>query len=97
MSNRNIELGHFLKVMLIVLLLLAVWHTTTHDLDISNDLSGHTECQVCRLNHVPVDDLPLLTWLVSPLLIIFIFNISTHQCTTHSYHYTLGARAPPLY
>jgi len=97
MSKRHIKSNHWLRIMLIALLLLTIWHTATHDLDISNDLSEHTECQVCRLNHVPVDNLALPTLLVPSVLISLLFSISIIQGTAQSYRYTPGARAPPLF
>jgi len=95
-SSQNSHTSHLLRIMLVVLLMIAAWHVASHELDHLNNFSEHTECQVCRLNHVPLADLPLLAWALSLFLIRFLLAIPAIQRTTQAYHYTLGARAPPL-
>ena len=92
-SSQHSDTSHLLRIMLVVLLVFANWHVATHELD---DLSDHSQCQVCRLSHVPLADLPVFSWVLSLLLIRFLLAIPAIQSTTQSYRYTLGARAPPL-
>lgn len=80
-------------MLLVVALMFAAWHVASHDVDIASD---HEECQACRLNHVPITDLPVLSLLVSLLLASLILVIPAFQRPTQAYRYTLGARAPPL-
>lgn len=96
-SSQHSDTSHLLRIMLVALLMFAAWHVASHDLDISNDANNHTECQACRLNHVPLADLPVLSWALSLFLISFLLAIPAIQHTTQSYRYTLGARAPPLF
>jgi len=95
-SSQRSDFNHLLRIMLVVLLTFAAWHVASHELDLSSNVSGHAECQVCRLNHVPLADLPVLVWASSLFLISFLLAIPASQRTTQSYRYTLGARAPPL-
>jgi len=83
--------------MLLVTLLFAAWHVASHEIDASNDVSGHKECQVCRLSHVPIVDLPMLTLVVPLLIVSLVLAFPKLKRPTQSYRYTLGARAPPLY
>jgi len=96
-SSQHSDTSHLLRIALVVLLLLAAWHVASHELDHLSNISDHTECQVCRLNHVPLADLPVLSWALSLFLIRFLLATPAIQRTTQSYRYTLGARAPPLF
>ena len=92
-SNRQARLDRFLRIVLMVTLLFAAWHVASHGVDIA---SGHEQCQVCRLSHVPIADLPVFAWLVPLILLSLVLIILTLQQPTQPYRYTLGARAPPL-
>lgn len=95
-SSQRSATNHLLRIVLVVLLVLAAWHVATHELDHSGS-SGDTECQVCRLNHVPFADFPVFAWALSLFLACFLSVTPITQRTIQSYRYTLGARAPPLF
>lgn len=95
-THKRSDFNHLLRIMLVVLLMFSAWHVASHDLDLFSDVSDHSECQVCRLSHVPLADLPVFAWALSLLLIRFLLAIPAIQRTTQSHRYTLGARAPPL-
>ena len=90
------DFNHLLRIVLVVLLMFSAWHVASHDLDIFSDVSEHSECQVCRLSHVPLADFPVFAWALSLFSIRFLLAIPAIQRTTQSYRHTLGARAPPL-
>ncbi len=91
-SNQQTYLNHLLKIILVVALVFAVWHVASHDVS-----SGHEECQVCRLNHVPIADLPVPAWIIPLFIASLLLVFLTLQRPIQSYRYTLGARAPPLF
>ena len=93
--NQQSTPDRLLRMVLTAALIFAVWHVTSHDIGTSNDVSDHT-CQMCRLNHVPVADLPVFSWIVPLFVINLLFVTPVVQRSTQSYRYTLGARAPPL-
>jgi len=84
-------------MVLLVALVFAAWHVASHDIDTSGDIGSHEECQLCRLNHVSITDLPILTWIVPLLIVSLVLIVPVLQRATQSYRYTLGARAPPLF
>lgn len=96
-SSQQTRLDYLLRIMLTVVLVFAAWHVATHDIDISSDLNIDEHCQICRLNHVPIADLPILAWIASILLLSLVRLVPTHQRSIVSYRNTLGARAPPLF
>lgn len=96
-SNRQTGLDRLLRIVLVAVLVFAAWHVSSHDLDTLSDISSHTECQVCRLNHVPIADLPILIWIMPLFIISLALVIPALQRPTQSFRYTLGARAPPLF
>jgi hypothetical protein len=95
--HRCTEESCLIRLALVFALAFATWHVASHGLDTSSDADGHAECQVCRLSHVPIADLPVLTWIVLLFKISLVFVIPALQRTTQSYRYSLGARAPPLF
>ena len=94
--NQQSSRDRLLRMVLTTALVFAVWHVASHDIGTSNDVSDHA-CQVCRLNHVPVADLPVFSWVVPLFIINLVFVIPAFQRPTQSYRYALGARAPPLF
>ena len=78
-------------------MLVAAWHVASHEIDASGEDSNHEECQVCRLGHVPIADLPSFTWFAPLLLLSLILSISTVARAAQSHRHILGARAPPLF
>ncbi len=86
-----------LTLMVLAALVFAIWHVSLHDLDVASDANGHGECQVCRLNHVPVTDLPVSSWIVPLFVISLLLIVPVFQRPTQSYRYRLRARAPPLF
>ncbi len=95
-SRQRSDFNHLLRIMLMVLLMFAAWHVASHDLDLLGNISDHTECQVCRLNNVPLAGLSVLAWALPLFLISFQLAIPAIQRNTQSCRYTLGTRAPPL-
>jgi len=95
-SNNKTKLNRLLCIFLVVAMLFAAWHVTSHEIDISGEVTSHEECQVCRLGHAPIIDLPTLTWFVPLLLLSLILLIPTVLRTNQSHRYILGARAPPF-
>lgn len=94
--SRQTPMDCILRIVLAAVLVFAGWHVALHDLGTSSDVSSHVECHVCRLNHVPVANLPVLTLIVSLVLLSLIHVLPTYQRPIQLYRYTLGARAPPL-
>jgi len=94
---RQTHLNHLLRIGLVLALVFAAWHVALHDINTSSDVSGHEECQACRLNHVPIADLPTLAWFVPLLILSLVLIIPVVQQPCQYYRYSLGARAPPLF
>ena len=84
------------RIVLAMALVFAAFHVSLHDLDFSGDVNNH-ECQVCRINHVPIADLPTHSLTIPILLLCLILVITVFQQRSQSYHYINGARAPPLF
>ncbi len=95
---RNLDKGHLVRLLLVFSVAFAAVHVALHAPDASRgDLYGNDECQVCRLNHVPVafsappaflHPLQLLTHLDA-------VEVAEHY-PSHLFH-SLWARAPPLF
>jgi len=96
--QRNTEQSHFIRLVLVFALTFAALHVALHDLDVYGDgLDEQGECQICRLNHVPVASL-VVPVLFSPLHFFVTVRsvvISKYQ-PPHHFH-TQWARAPPLF
>ncbi len=88
--------NRILRLALVVVMLFAVWHIAMHDIDLSDDLNGSVQCVYCNLNHIPITDLPILSWNVPLILLTLVLIVSSIQHVTKFYFYTSGARAPPL-
>ena len=95
--NKQTRTGYFLQVMLSVVLLFSALHVSTHDIETSGDLDSQEHCQVCRLNHIPITDLPTLTWIVPLLALTLVHSILVLQQPTKTHLSTFSARAPPLF
>ena len=68
-----------------------------HDLEQSkSDLIAQDECQVCRLNHVPLVSLPSLSLAVPLRVIAYVLPAQTFKQHNALHFPALGARAPPL-
>lgn len=96
-SNKQARRYYLLRIMLAVVLVIAAWHVASHDVDLSGDLDSDENCQVCRLSHVPIIDLPILAWLIPVLVLSLRWLAPIFQQTIQSYRYASGARAPPLF
>lgn len=81
---------------LVFALVFAAWHFASHDLASSEDKGAYKECEICRLNHMPVSDSPLFVWTLLLLALFLRLVIPTPQRSSQAFHYTSGARAPPL-
>ena len=90
------RINYLLQVMLAVVLVFAALHVSTHNIETSGDLDSQEHCQVCRLNHIPISDLPTLTWIVPLLALVLIHSIPALQQPTKIHRSTFSARAPPL-
>ena len=84
------------RIVLAMALVFAAVHVALHELDSSADINSH-ECQTCRINHLPVADLPTLSLTVPMLLLSLILIITVFQHRSQSHHYINSARAPPLF
>lgn len=84
--------------LLVFVLIFAALHVALHDLDISpTGLEHHDECQVCRLNHVPLASLPVPD-LHTPLRLLLYKQAFISTTYLFSYPpYSRQARAPPLF
>lgn len=95
-ANRRSYLHRLLQMVLSVALVFTLFHVASHGLELDVAGGDASECEVCRLNHMPAD-LPLVSvpavplFLLSLLLIVSVFR----QPTLHLKH-ILGARAPPF-
>lgn len=94
-STQRVFSKSSLHIGLIVALLFTLWHAALHDVDLHAEDNVHVECETCRINHVPVADLPSTHLSVLPVLLSFSFYTPVTQQTYQTYYYTTGARAPP--
>ena len=83
---------------MVFVLIFAAAHMVQHNLDIFNgDPELHSDCQICRLNHVPVASTGIPS-LISPLQLltdrILIENLFFQLAILNHYQ---KARAPPLF
>ena len=94
--NSNSNGNHITRLMLVFALLFASAHVALHELDVHNaELNGSSECQVCRLNHVPA-----ATFDTPQLLTPLPFLLYVLPATKFEYHFSsllniYRARAPP--
>lgn len=96
--HQNTEGNRLIRLAMVFVLLFATAHVALHDLDVNaSSLDVPGECQVCRLNHVPVASL-VMPFLFTPL------PLSGHllPVVESEYHLShqrpaLWARAPPLF
>ena len=95
--NRCVEERRLTTFVLVFALVFVVAHVALHDLKLNRaGLYGNDECQVCRLNHVPIVS-------AAPSAAFGITQPSTHLLPvevaeyhlSHLFH-SLWARAPPL-
>ena len=96
LSNNRVKNGFILTALAFALVFVSV-HFVLHDIDeATSDLNVQDECQVCRLNHVPVASDPGL-FVFEPLRVVA-FILPTETVWSHDMlrFPTLGARAPPL-
>jgi len=88
--------NYLLRVTLAVVLVFAALHVSTHDIETSDDIDSQEHCQVCRLNQLPISDLPTLAWIVPLLALILLRPIPALQHPTKIHLSSFSARAPPL-
>ncbi len=97
LSNARVKNRLILTAMAFALVFVSV-HFVLHDMDeAASDLNIQDECQVCRLNPVPVaSDAGL--FLFEPLRVVA-YVLPTKTVWSHELlrFPTLGARAPPLF
>lgn len=96
--SQSTKAHHQLRWLLVFVLLFAALHVALHDLDLGHANTEHQgECQVCRLNHVPLASLPVPT-LHAPLqILIYSQPVINTAYLFSSPSYSRQARAPPLF
>ena len=95
--NRRGEDNRLIMTVLAFALVFASLHFVLHDLEESSSgLNGHDECQVCRLNHVPLVSTPEVSLYIPLRVIAFVIPTQIIQDHNTLRFPTLGARAPPL-
>lgn len=95
--NQRTEESRLIRLLLVFAMVFAAAHIALHDLDVNGGgLDGHGECQVCRLNHVPVATIAVASLLVPLQLLAYVLPVAdTEYQRSHPFH-TQRARAPPL-
>lgn len=96
--NRHKVEEHFIGLIIALALVFAAAHVALHDLDVSGGgLYGNDECQVCRLNHVPVASSAPPS-LFHPLqLLAQLLPVEVAEYHVSQLFNFLWARAPPLF
>ncbi len=96
--NRHSEKNRLIRLTLVFVLVFAAAHVALHDLNvIGSGLDVHDECQICRINHVPVASL-VTPSLFTPLqLLVHILPVEDTEYHLSRQFHTLWARAPPLF
>jgi len=95
--NRHSEENRLIRLVLIFVVLFAAAHVALHNLDLSGSgLDGHDECQVCRLNHVPVASLAPLTLFAPLQLLAYVLTVADSEYQLSHLSHTQWARAPPI-
>lgn len=94
--TRNAKVHHQIRWLLVLLLIFAAMHVALHDLDSgATDNEHQGECQVCRLNHVPVASLSVPE-LYAPLqLLVYLQPVIDTACICSYPPHHHQARAPP--
>lgn len=95
--RQNTEENRFIRLILVFALMFGTAHVSLHDLDESGGgLHADDECQVCRLNHVPITSFAIPS-LVEPLpFLAYLLPVEdTKHQLSRSFH-AQWARAPPL-
>jgi len=95
--NRNSEDNSLIRLVLVFALTFATLHVALHDLDMGGGLNEHEQCQACRLNHVPLASLPLLSLLAPLQLLAYVLPIADTEYQLSLQLNTQRARAPPLF
>jgi len=94
--NQCAKQNRFIKLVLVFALLLASMHVALHDLGTGNGLNEHEECQVCRINHVPIAALAVFAIPEPVRLLLYLLPISESEYQLLALFRTQRARAPPV-
>ncbi len=96
--NRHTDEHRLVRLALLFALAFAAAHVALHDRDINGGvLDGHGECQICRLNHVPVTSLAIPS-LVAPLHVLaYVLAGEDSEYKFSTPFHARWARAPPLF
>ena len=94
---RQTKVNQLIRLVLVFAMIFSSMHIALHDLDESNgNIDGHNECQTCRLNHIPVADLAMVS-LPEPLqLLLYILPVVKSGYHLSPLFRTQRARAPPI-
>lgn len=96
--NRHIEEGHFIRLVLVFALVFGAAHVAHHDLDVNvATVYGDDECQVCRLNHVPVASSTPPSLFAPSQLLAHLLPVEDVEYQLSQLLHILWARAPPLF
>lgn len=91
----NTKESRLIRLMLVFVLIFAAAHVALHDPDVTGS-GGHSECQVCRLSHVPLATMSVPSLIVPVQFLVYSLSAEdTAFQQSHSLH-TRQARAPPL-
>lgn len=95
--NRYESSGRRVLTALVFCLMFASAHVVLHDSEeANNDLIAQDECQVCRLNHVPLVSAPSLSLFVPLQVVAYVLTTKILKQHNTLRLLALGARAPPL-
>lgn len=96
--NRHMEEGQFISLVLVFALVFGAAHVARHDLDVNGGtVYGDDECQVCRLNHVPVASSTPPSLLAPSQLSAHLLPVEDAKYQLSHLLHSLWARAPPLF
>jgi len=84
------------RLLLVFALVFASAHVALHDEAASGEVSGHSECQTCRLNNVPMADLAVFSLPDPQPLLLYVFPIAASDYQLLPLFQSQRARAPPV-
>lgn len=96
--RQNTEQNSLIRLVLVFALVLAALHVALHDLDLGDgDPGEYSECQVCRLSHVPIVFLPQPSLLVLQQLSAYLPVAEKTEYQPSLQFHTQWTRAPPRF